>query len=217
MGEPWFLVTGQPGCGKTTLIKALIARLEKEGCSLSGFITLEHLSGGKRDGFDIVTYPGPSARMKFSSKVKTKTNACHKTGAYFVDVGNLDSAALPSICPGNSGVDMIVIDEIGRMEMHSEKFKTQVSHLRDENQPLFGSIAAPRYGHVVPFCEELKKDSRVKVFHLKASNRDEILLKMESSILKWWKEKKDFGEGEYKRERERTSDSRKRKTRKLEN
>ena len=62
----WVLVTGQPGCGKTTAVKKLVDELRSRGASVRGFYTDEVLSGGRRVGFDIVSVPdgrrGPLAR-----------------------------------------------------------------------------------------------------------------------------------------------------------
>lgn len=182
--EPWWLVTGQPGCGKTTLLKKVVGAMTSSGASISGFVTEEHVSGGKRDGFDVVTIPGPSKRAKFASKTKSEANREHRTGPYFVDVKSFDKSALPSI-QGQSDA-IVVIDEIGRMELHSAEFRQQVKHLLNKSLPLFGSIAAPRYGHVVPFCESIKRDARVKLYHLKPSNRAVVEQAMIADMKRWW-------------------------------
>ena len=65
-GTDWVLVTGQPGCGKTTAVKKLVEELRARGVCVRGFYTDEVLQGGRRIGFDIVSVPdgrrGPLAR-----------------------------------------------------------------------------------------------------------------------------------------------------------
>ena len=51
-GTDWVLVTGQPGCGKTTAVKKLVDELRARGASVRGFYTDEVLQGGRRVGFD---------------------------------------------------------------------------------------------------------------------------------------------------------------------
>ena len=52
------LVTGKPGCGKTTLIKRLA---DVTGKRAGGFYTEEIRGGGRRQGFRLVTLDGDKA------------------------------------------------------------------------------------------------------------------------------------------------------------
>jgi len=45
------MVTGQPGSGKTTVVKRLAAALQENGIPVRGFYTEEVLKGGARTGF----------------------------------------------------------------------------------------------------------------------------------------------------------------------
>jgi len=50
------LLTGNPGVGKTTLIRALTERLEEVTCA--GFYTEEKRQRGQRVGFRVITLDG---------------------------------------------------------------------------------------------------------------------------------------------------------------
>ena len=57
--------------------------------------------------------------------------------------------------------DFTWFHKVGRMEMHSERFTKAVQALlEDDNVVLLGSVAAPRYGHVVPLAEQIKVQRR---------------------------------------------------------
>ena len=168
------MVTGQPSCGKTTLVKTLVElvpELDPHLC-VSGFVTDEVLRRGARVGFDVVSVPEPTARGPLARKGAASR---HKTGAYGVDVDAFERVALPLLAAHAGRRRLIVIDEIGRMEMHSAKFAEAVVALFDDADTLLlGSVAAPRYGHVVPLAEDIKARSDVCTLHLKTSTRDGV-------------------------------------------
>ena len=168
------LVTGQPSCGKTTLVKTLVELAQEldPQLSVSGFVTDEVLRGGARVGFDVVSVRAPAARGPLARKGAPSR---HKTGAYGVDVAAFERVALPLLAAHAGRRRLIVIDEIGRMEMHSAKFAEAVQALLDDADALLlGSVAAPRYGHVVPLAEDIKARSDVCTLHLKTSTREGV-------------------------------------------
>ena len=173
----WTLVTGQPGCGKTTLITRVLSALQERRVPCRGFFTDEVLGNdGRRIGFDVVAVPG-GARGRLSRK--QGPGAWPKTGPYSVDVDSFERVALPTLVDdsgqaGTDGVGLFVCDEIGRMELHSAPFAAAVDRLLRAGVPLFGSIAAPRYGHRVPFCDRIQAAPHVSVTNITKRNRDPV-------------------------------------------
>lgn len=172
MGHFSIFVSGQPSCGKTTLIKRVVQTLRKKGVRVKGFITEEVLEkgGSGRAGFDIVGF-GKGRQKRGVLARKKGSTTWPSTGPYKVNVASFEQIALPLL--DTRDADVVVIDEIGRMELHSERFKHCISKLLGKIH-IFGSIAAPRYGHVVPFCETIKTRRGVKVLHLKKSSRTSV-------------------------------------------
>jgi nucleoside-triphosphatase len=167
----WTLVTGQPGSGKTTLVKKVLSELLAKGIRCSGFYTDEVLSkGGSRIGFDVVTIPdgvrGPLCR-------KGGPASHPRTGAYSVDVASFERLALPTL-QAPAGV-LLVVDEVGRMELHSERFRDRILELADDGSTrVFGAVTAPIYGHRVLFCDDLTAREEVRVTKIMKSNRGEV-------------------------------------------
>jgi len=214
----WLLCTGQPSCGKTTLVKKALGRISEWQSSvdddadrdrkhannasnnnkiiLSGFYTDEVLDRkGRRIGFDIVGIS--SEKRGILSRKSGLPSSYPKTGQYSVDVASFEHVALEELdiilqssatkSTSDSNEDdtssqLIVIDEIGRMELHSNKFQAAVEKLlQHPSIHVVGSITAPIYGHRVPFCDyitngyEMKKHSmRVEVMRIKKSNREAV-------------------------------------------
>jgi len=109
---------GEPGVGKTTLTERLVALLEREGFCLRGFVTREVREGGRRVGFDIrmvgENFVLPLARVNAESR--------YRVGRYGVFVENVEKVVdrLKSVVGDN---DIFVIDEVGKMELFSRKFR----------------------------------------------------------------------------------------------
>ena len=179
-GTDWVLVTGQPGCGKTTAVKKLVDELRASGESVRGFYTDEVLQGGRRVGFDIVSVPdgrrGPLAR---------KGAAGPKVGQYGVDVEGFERLALPTLDVDDDDDTIYVLDEIGRMELKSEAFATRVEALLARGVRLVGAITAPIYGHRVAFCDRVSETRGVAVHKLTKSTRDGVTEELKESLVRW--------------------------------
>ena len=109
---------------------------------------------------DVVTIP--DGKRGILSRKHGLPASYPKTGAYSVDVKEFERLALPSLSA--TACDVVVIDEIGRMELHSDAFQREVRRLLDDGTTrLLGAITAPIYGHRVPFCDEVSSVAGVHV------------------------------------------------------
>lgn len=117
------LLTGLPHSGKSFLLNRLLERVQNK----QGFLTLEVLKDRKRKGFKMVTARGTESLL---AGIDFETS--YKISKYFVSLENLEKI-IPEL-ENFSTEDILYIDEIGQMELLSEKFKTLVEkYLRAEN------------------------------------------------------------------------------------
>ena len=99
-------------------------------------------------------------------------------------MASFEKLAMPELqVDGSSGLHVIVIDEIGRMEMHAKGFSPAVMRLFEQpNVVLVGSVAAPRYGHKLSLAEEVKARSDVIIIPLKKSTREQAARDAQKSL-----------------------------------
>src|SRR5947199_4547173 len=103
------LLTGPPGCGKTTLIKRIVNNLPRRA---DGFYTEEIRDGGVRTGFKIVTLDGEEVVF---AHVDLKTP--EHVGKYRLDLSALERIGVGAVRQAVRARRLVIIDEIGPMEI----------------------------------------------------------------------------------------------------
>jgi nucleoside-triphosphatase len=118
--KPRILLTGPPQCGKTTVVQKVVARFPGRA---AGFYTREVRERGRRLGFEIVTLEGETALLSH-----VDFPGPHRVGKYGVDLDNFHRVALP-VLTFRPGTDLIVVDEVGKMECLSDRFVAALERL----------------------------------------------------------------------------------------
>lgn len=160
------LITGRPGIGKTTLIKQIAKKL---GQRASGFYTEEIRRGGQRIGFGIKTLDGKSGTLS-----RVDIDSPYRIGKYKVNILEFEKVALPAIEDALAGAKIVIIDEIGPMELFSQKFKDIVLAALDSSSQVVATIKLKGSR----FIDRIKSRRDVTLFNLRPDNRAEVLNKI---------------------------------------
>jgi nucleoside-triphosphatase len=167
------LLTGPPRVGKTTLIKEIISKINKE--KICGFYTEEIKARGKRVGFAIRGLDGETGIL---AHIDVKSNK--KVGKYKIKLDDLEKIAVKEIEKGNN---LIIIDEIGKMELFSNKFKQAVTSALNSKSIVVGTIGMIED----KFVKEIKNRVDVTIINLTRDNyqqvKDIIIKELNSSSL----------------------------------
>jgi len=92
-------------------------------------------------------------------------------GKYGVNVDAFERLALPELNIGIRQNGLIVIDEIGKMELYSAKFKDILIELFNSHIGLLATILFKPH----PFCDRLKRHTGVEVIEVNRDNRDRLV------------------------------------------
>jgi nucleoside-triphosphatase len=162
-GQMNIFLTGLPGIGKTTIIKKVIEKLNRSTC---GFFTTEEKEGETRVGFKVETLFGMQG-MLAHKELKSK----YRVGNYGIAVTGFEKIVSRELERCLRGSSIIIIDEIGRMELFSRRFQELVLACLDAPNPVLGTIM---HGYH-PYVEKVKKREDVKIFEVTKQNRNQLV------------------------------------------
>lgn len=169
-------LTGAPSSGKTTVIKKVIANL---GYPANGFYTEEERVYGKRVGFLMKTLDG---RIGYLAHQDIKSDLHIRR--YGVDIENIEKIAASSIAPIKNNI--IILDEIGKMECFSNVFKQSAINALDASNLVIGTITLGGDD----FIAGIKNREDIEIIEVTMGNRDslpDLILRKISGLLdvKW--------------------------------
>ena len=157
------LLTGSPGCGKTTIMIKLSQLLK--GQRTAGFITEEIREDGRRTGFQARTLSGEKALLS-----SIHHNSWVSVGKYGVDVRGFETLVLPELERDLKEVDVFLVDEIGKMECFCPGFVKALQELMDSEVTIVATVSLNGKG----FIQEVKARDDVEIVTVTSKNRDDL-------------------------------------------
>ncbi len=164
------LLIGQPGVGKTTLIRRL-SEIFKE-FNPSGFYTSEITEDGLKKGYIIASLFGEPIIFSHMS-LKSK----YSVGKYRIDIKGFESL-ISSAFSQDKKTGLYMVDEIGKMECQSKKFCKLIPELLSSEKPLVATIEE-KGGDLI---NGIKKRSDVKLIEINHDNRGLLLKELTMEI-----------------------------------
>jgi nucleoside-triphosphatase len=161
------LLTGNPGVGKTTVLAKTVDAVKMRGFSVGGMISREVREGGRRVGFEILDLG--SGRRGWLAHVNQRAGP--QVGKYRVNIEDLDSIGAKAIAGAMEKRGVIVIDEVGPMELFSEKFKEATRKALESRKPVLAVVHWKARDRLV---REAKNREDAEMFTVTRENRDKL-------------------------------------------
>lgn len=172
-----FLVTGPPRIGKTTVLVRVADELRTVEFRIGGMISREIRLEGVRVGFEICDCE--SGKTGWLAHINQSEGP--KIGKYHVNLENLDLIGCRAIHNALAEADVLLIDEIGPMELLSEKFIEAVEKAINSDRCVLATIHY-RVNH--PFVRRVKSRGNAEIIVVSQENRDRIPRFILDKILK---------------------------------
>lgn len=115
---------------------ATVDALKAKGFSVGGMVSREALSRGMRVGFEVLNLN--NASKGWLAHVNRRTGPL--VGNYHVNIEDLNSIGVEGIADAIENHEVIVIDEIGPMELHSEKFVETARKAIESSKLVIGTV-----------------------------------------------------------------------------
>ena len=162
-----FLVTGPPGIGKTTLLLETVNLLKKRGFKVGGMLSHEVRENGNRIGFEIVDLG--SEKRGCLAHVNQQTGP--QVGKYRVNMKDLENIGAEAIAAAVSKCEIVAIDEIGPMELFSQKFRSAVKNALQSSRTTIAVVHWKAKDRLIDYARGMES---AEIFIVTSENRDKL-------------------------------------------
>lgn len=157
-------ITGLPGAGKTEAMIKVVEMLELEEEVIGGMVTEAIIENGRRVGFYVQDWTTKEkdvfAHVKFDSKVHV--------GRYKVDLDVLDRVGVAAIQRAMEEANVIIIDEVGKMEVESENFVKVVRDALETDKPMLLTLHKKSRN---PLLQDIRRRDDIRILEVTRVNK----------------------------------------------
>lgn len=158
-------ITGLPGAGKTQALIKVVEMLEEAGFKVGGMITEPILEDGKRLGFYVVDWK--TKRRAVLAHIDHRSR--FTVGKYGVNLESLDTVGVEALVEAAKSADVIVIDEVGKMEVESDRFVKAVKDALDVDKPIILTLHKKSRN---PLLQDIRRRDDVRILEVTPINRN---------------------------------------------
>jgi len=160
-------VTGRPGVGKTSVLLRAVNNLKNREYTVGGMISREVREGGVRVGFEIMDFS--TGQRGWLAHVNQPTGP--QVSKYRVNLTDLNAIGVNSILNAVKNADIIIVDEIGPMELFSQAFREAVAQAIESSKPMLGTIHLKARD---PLIDAIKKREDAEILEITYENRGQL-------------------------------------------
>jgi len=158
-------ITGLPGAGKTHALIKVIEMLEAEEIIVGGMITEPIVEDNRRVGFSVMDWRTKQKSVLAHIEIQSK----FMVGKFGVDLTTLETVGVAALMRACEEANVIVIDEVGKMEVESEKFVGAVKVALDVEKPMLLTLHKKSRN---PLLQDIRRRDDVRILEVTPINRN---------------------------------------------
>lgn len=158
-------ITGLPGSGKTYALLRVIEMLKEEELLIGGMVDEPIEDGRKKTGFTVRNLLTGEQQVFASTDIESKI----VVGKIGVDLSKLEEVGVKAIKDAVEQCDIIVIDEVGKMEVESEAFVEAVKQSLEADKPMILTLHKKSRN---PLLQDIRRRDDVRILEVTPTNRN---------------------------------------------
>ncbi|MGC8496406.1 MAG: NTPase [Thermoplasmata archaeon] len=167
-------LSGLPSIGKTTTLLKTINILESQGYKIGGIVTEEVVEDGKRVGFYLLDWTTKEKKIFAHKDFQSR----YKVGKYGLDIKLLEDLGIRALEEAKEA-DVIVIDELGKMESESKKFVSAVKEILDMDKNIIITVHKKSRNSLL---QEIRRRDDIRILEVTQVNRNVLPFKIVSLV-----------------------------------
>jgi len=160
-------LTGRPGVGKTSVLKRVLDLLIERGLSVGGMVSSEIREGEARVGFEVVDVS--SGRRGILAHIRQSRGP--KVGRYAVNLEDLAVVGAGAIKEAVRRAEVIVVDEVGPMELFSSEFREAVEEALSSRKTMVGTLHYRARGRLL---DRIRTNPASTIIEVTPDNRERL-------------------------------------------
>jgi nucleoside-triphosphatase len=164
-------ITGLPGSGKTETLLRIINLLEEEGIKVGGMITEPIVEKQRRSGFQIVDWLTKESMVFAHKDLKSRV----RSGSYGVNLAALEDLGIRALTDARQNADVVVIDEVGKMEVESEAFTKAVVDTLDQDKSIIMTLHKKSRN---PLLQDIRRRDELRLLEVTPVNKNLLAFKI---------------------------------------
>ncbi|NLU45460.1 MAG: NTPase [Euryarchaeota archaeon] len=158
-------ITGLPGSGKTYTLMRVIEMLRDGGHTVGGMINEPVTDGRRKIGFTVRNILTGESQSFADQETESKI----MIGRIGVDLDRFEEVGIAAIRQACEECDIVVIDEIGKIEVESQLFVDTVKWALERNKPMILTLHKKSRN---PLLQDIRRRDDVRILEVTPTNRN---------------------------------------------